>query len=182
MIVSLQVGAQPLGMRLPGRRTLCRRSAMDDWLVLGTVPAVTEEQVSETGHQAVFAGLIQNEDGEPVETTFLGDEAFYVIPDGDFRRHVEASGVDNEVLRILREQMEGMQDQVVDGVLKYLGKEDLFTKTSIDMALKNFDQAFRLADPEQWKPWLGMLGFRVIVNVHGEVVRIESPEQEIDDM
>jgi hypothetical protein len=28
---------------------------------------------------------------------------------------------------------------------------------------------------------LGMMGFLVIVNVHGEVVRIESPEQEIDE-
>jgi hypothetical protein len=137
--------------------------------------------VNETNRQAIFAGLIQNEDGESVDVTQLGDEAFYVIPDGDFRRHVEAAVVDDEVLRLLREQMDGMQDQVVDGVLKFLGKEDLFTKASIDMALKNFDQAFRVADPEQWKPWLGALGFRVIVNVHGEVVRVESPEQEIDD-
>jgi hypothetical protein len=139
-------------------------------------------QVSEPKHQAIFAGLIQNEDEQPVDVTYLGDEAFYVIPDGDFMRHVEAAAVDDEVLRLLREQMEGMQDQVVEGVLKFLGKEDLFTKTSIDMALKNFDQAFRMADPEQWKPWLGMMGFRVIVNVHGEVVRVESPEQEIDDL
>jgi PHD/YefM family antitoxin component YafN of YafNO toxin-antitoxin module len=137
--------------------------------------------VTESGRQAIFAGLVQNEEGEPVDVTQVGDEAFYVIPDGDFRRHVEAAKVDDEVLRLLREQMAGMQDQVVDGVLKYLGKEDLFTKASIDMALKNFDQVFRLADPEQWKPWLGMMGFRVIVNVHGEVVRVESPEQQIDE-
>ena len=137
--------------------------------------------MAEPGRKAIFAGLIQNEQEEPVDVAYLGDEAFYVIPDGTFRRHVEAARVDDEVLRLLREQMEGMQDQVVDGVLKYLGKEDLFTKASIDMALKNFDQAFRLADPEQWKPWLGMMGFRVIVNVHGEVVRVESPEQEIDE-
>jgi hypothetical protein len=138
-------------------------------------------KVTEPGRQAIFAGLIQNEAGEPVDVTYLGDEAFYVIPDGDFRRHVEASRVDDEVLRLLHEQMEGMEDQVIDGVLKFLGKEDLFTKASIDMALKNFDQAFRMADPEQWKPWLGMMGFRVIVNVHGEVVRVESPQQEIDE-
>jgi hypothetical protein len=75
-----------------------------------------------------------------------------------------------------------MQDVAVESVLRLLGKEDLFTKASIDMAIKNFDQAFRLADPEQWKPWLGMMGFRVIVNVHGEVTRIESPQQEIDDL
>ena len=132
--------------------------------------------------QAIFAGLISNEDGQPVDVTYIGGEAFYVIPDGDFKRHVEAATVDDEVIGTLREQMDSMQDQIVDGVLKYLGKEDLFTKTSIDMALKNFDQAFRMADPEQWKPWLGMMGFRVVVNVHGQVVRVESPEQEIDDL
>jgi GGDEF domain-containing protein len=137
--------------------------------------------LSEPERQAVFAGLIQNEAGEPVEVAYVGGDAFYVIPDGDFRRHVEAIQVDEEVLRRLREQFEGIEDQIAAGVMTFLGKEDLFTKASIDMALKNFDQAFRRADPEQWKPWLGMMGFLVIVNVHGEVVRIESPEQEIDD-
>ena len=137
--------------------------------------------MSQPERQAVFAGLIQNEAGEPVEVAYVGGDAFYVIPDGDFRRHVEAIQVDEEVLRRLREQFEGIEDQIAAGVMTFLGKEDLFTKASIDMALKNFDQAFRRADPEQWKPWLGMMGFLVIVNVHGEVVRIESPEQEIDD-
>ena len=137
--------------------------------------------MAEPERQAVFAGLIQNEAGEPVEVAYVGGEAFYVIPDGDFRRHVEAIVVDEEVLRTLREQFEGIEDQIAAGVMQFLGKEDLFTKASIDMALKNFDQAFRRADPEQWKPWLGMMGFLVVVNVHGEVVRIESPEQEIDE-
>jgi len=137
--------------------------------------------LSERERQAVFAGLIQNEAGEPVEVAYVGGEAFYAIPDGDFRRHVEANKVDEEVLRRLREQFEGIEDQIAAGVMQFLGKEDLFTKASIDMALKNFDQAFRRADPEQWKPWLGMMGFLVVVDVHGEVVRIESPEQEIDD-
>lgn len=137
--------------------------------------------MSEPQRQAIFAGLISNEEDQPVDVAYLGDEVFYVIPDGDFRRHVEASQVDEEVLRQLHEQMDGMHDQVIEGVLQYLGRDDLFTKASIDMALKNFDQTFRTADPEQWKPWLGMMGFRIIVNVHGEVVRIDSPQQEIDE-
>jgi len=137
--------------------------------------------LTEPERQAVFGGLIQNEEGEPVDVAYIGGEAFYVIPDGEFRRHVEAAEVDDQVLRMLRDQFEGMEDQIAQGVMQFLGKEDLFTKASIDMALKNFDQAFRRADPEQWKPWLGMMGFRIIVDVHGEVVRIESPEQEIDE-
>jgi hypothetical protein len=132
--------------------------------------------------QALFAGLISNEDGDPVEVAYLGGEAFYVIPDGDFRRHVEAVGVDNAVLAILREQISGAQDLLVEQVLGFLGKDDLFTKVSIDMALKNFEQGFRQADPEQWKPWLGMMGFRVVVNRHGEVVQVEMPEQPTDEI
>jgi hypothetical protein len=135
---------------------------------------------SERG-RALFAGLISNEEDEPVEVTYLGKEAFYVIPDGDFRRHVEAAAVDDAVLAQLHEQISGQQDLVTQGVLEFLGKDDLFTKASIDLALKNFEQGFRQADPEQWRPMLGMLGFRVIVNVHGEVVRVDYPTQEIDD-
>ncbi len=131
--------------------------------------------------EPIFAGLISNQAGESVEVAFLGDEPFYVIPDGGFRRHVEAAQIDDAVIAMLRQQIEGMEDLVVDGVLKFLGKEDLFTKASIDMALKNFDQGFRETDPGQWKPWLGMLGFRIVVNVHGDVVEIISPQQEIDD-
>ena len=132
--------------------------------------------------QALFAGLISNEEDEPVEVAYVGDEAFYVVPDGDFRRHVEAASVDDAVLDQLREQITSQQDLVTQGVLDFLGKDDLFTKASIDLALKNFEQGFRQADPEQWRPMLGMLGFRVIVNVHGEVVRVEYPTQEIDDL
>ena len=88
---------------------------------------------------AIFAGLISNEQGEPVDTKYLGDEPFYVIPDGDFRRHVEAEKVDDAVIALLREQIDGMEDVVVDGVLKFLGKEDLFTKASIDMVLRLTD-------------------------------------------
>jgi hypothetical protein len=131
--------------------------------------------------QALFAGLISNEQDEPVEVAYVGNEAFYVIPDGDFKRHVEAAAVDDVVLSRLHEQIAGQQDLVTQGVLEFLGKDDLFTKASIDLALKNFEQGFRQADPEQWRPMLGMLGFRVIVNVHGEVVRVDYPSQEIDD-
>ncbi len=137
--------------------------------------------MTESGpYKPIFAGLISNEEGQPVELKYLGDEPFYVIPDGDFMRHVEAAHIDNQVIAILREQIEDMQDIVTEGVMKLLGQDDLFTKASIDMALKNFEQGFRQTDPEQWKPWLGMMGFRIIVNVHGDVVEVVSPQQTID--
>jgi hypothetical protein len=160
---------------------MCIISVKPDVLVLD--PEGQEAQMVETEKKpAIFAGLISNEQGEPVDTKYLGDEPFYVIPDGDFRRHVEAEKVDDAIIALLREQIDGMEDIVVDGVLKFLGKEDLFTKASIDMALKNFEQGFRSADPEQWKPWLGMMGFKIVIDIHGQVVEVISPQQEIDDI
>jgi hypothetical protein len=132
--------------------------------------------------QALFGGLISNEAGEPVEVTSIGGEAFYAIPDGGFKRHVEASVVDDAVLAQIKAQIDGAQDLIIEGVLDFIGKDDLFTKASIDLALQNFEEGFRSADPEQWKPWLGALGLKVIVNVHGEVVEVEYPAQEIDDI
>ena len=131
--------------------------------------------------QALFGGLISNEAGEAVEVTTLGGEAFYVIPDEGFRRHVEAVAVDDAVLAQIKEQIDGSQDLIIEGVLDFIGQDDLFTKASVDLALKNFEEGFRSADPEQWKPWLGALGLKVIVNVHGEVVQIDYPTQEIED-
>jgi hypothetical protein len=131
--------------------------------------------------QALFGGLISNEAGEPVEVTNIGDEAFYVIPDEGFYRHVEAVRVDDAVLAQIKEQIDGAQDLIIEGVLDFIGKDDLFTKASVDLALQNFEEGFRSADPDQWKPWLGALGLKVIVNVHGEVVQIEYPTQEIQD-
>ena len=130
--------------------------------------------------QALFGGLISNEAGEPVEVTMIGGEAFYVIPDQGFRRHVEAAAVDDAVLAQLKEQIDGAQDLIIEGVLDFIGQDDLFTKASVDLALRNFEEGFRSADPEQWKPWLGALGLKVIVNVHGEIVQIDYPAQEID--
>ena len=130
--------------------------------------------------QALFGGLISNEAGEPVEVTTIGDEAFYVIPDGGFYRHVEAATVDDAVLSQIKEQIDGAQDLIIEGVLDFIGQDDLFTKASVDLALQNFEEGFRSADPEQWKPWLGALGLKVIVNVHGEVTQIDYPTQELE--
>jgi hypothetical protein len=131
--------------------------------------------------QALFGGLISNQVGEPVEVTTIGGEAFYVIPDEGFRRHVEAAVVDDAVLAQLKEQIDGAQDLIIEGVLDFIGQDDLFTKASVDLALQNFEEGFRSADPEQWKPWLGALGLKVIVNVHGEVIQIDYPAQELED-
>jgi len=126
---------------------------------------------------ALFAGLIQDESGNPVEAVMVGDVPNYVVEDAGFRRHVEAEAVDRQVIGMLREQFMAHRDIATEAMLQMLGKDDLFTKAMIDASIKNMDQVLNQGLPDGARAWLGMLGFRVIVNTHGQVVRLDMPEQ-----
>ncbi len=43
--------------------------------------------------QPLFAGLVADELGNPVETAFIGSEPCYVVNDDGFRRHIPAGHV-----------------------------------------------------------------------------------------
>lgn len=126
---------------------------------------------------ALFAGLVQDEDGHPVEVTTVGDIPYYVVDDAGFRRHVEAEAVDRRVLEMLREQFMAHREMATEAMLQMLGKDDLFTKAMIDASLKNMEQILDVGLPDGARAWLGMLGFRVIIDLHGEVIGLEMPEQ-----
>ncbi len=134
-----------------------------------------------TERQALFAGLIYNQAGEPVQLVYIGGVAHYAIPDEGFLRHIEAHEIDDVVIAHLKEQITSMQDEVVKGMLEMLGKRDLFTKAAIDASIRNLEQGIRQSDHDQWSPWLKLFGFRVIVNVHGEVVEIIYPTSPEED-
>ena len=129
--------------------------------------------------RALFEGLISDPDGKPVEVGFVGGQAQYVVDDGGFHFHVPAEGVDRQVLGMLREQILANQDAVTQGAMQMLGKDDLFTKAMIDTSLKNMDEHFtRLIEsglPAEARAYLGMLGFRIVLNYHGEIVGIAQP-------
>jgi hypothetical protein len=126
---------------------------------------------------ALFAGLVQDEAGNPVEVVTVGDVPHYVIDDAGFRRHVESELVDRQVIEMLREQFMAHREIATEAMLQMLGKDDLFTKAMIDASIKNMDQVIERGLPDGAQAWLGMLGFRVIVNTHGEVLRLDMPEQ-----
>jgi len=134
-----------------------------------------------TGRSALFAGLVQDEYGNPVEAVMVGNVPNYVIDDAGFHRHVEASVVDLTVIEMLREQFLAHREIATDAMLEMLGKDDLFTKAMIDASIKNMDQVLDAGLPDGARAWLGMLGFRVILDAHGEVVRLDMPEQELDE-
>jgi len=66
-----------------------------------------------------------------------------------------------------------------------LGQEDIFSKALIESQLKNIDQQFealmQTGIPEEMRAYLGMTGFRVVINYHGEVLRLDQPGAASDD-
>jgi hypothetical protein len=128
--------------------------------------------------QALFRGLVFNEEDQPTEVTYVGGEPSYVILDGDFRRHIESEHVDRQVLGWLQEQVMANREMMTEGMMAMMGQDDLFTKAMIDSSIKNMDQLIDQGLPDDARTWLGMFGFRVIVDVHGQVTRIDLPAQE----
>jgi hypothetical protein len=129
------------------------------------------------GRTALFAGLIRDEDDRPVEDVMVGGVPYYVIEEDGFRRHVESETVDRRVIEMLREEFMSHREIATEAMLEMLGKDDLFTKAMIDASIKHMDQVIEQGLPEGARAWLGMLGFRVVIDRHGEVLRLDMPEQ-----
>ena len=75
--------------------------------------------------------------------------------------------------------MKGSEDLLSEQAAKMLGQEDVFTVAAIQQQLKNmdkqFDQLLQAGLPEDMRAYLGMMGFKIIINMHGEVLRVEQP-------
>jgi hypothetical protein len=124
--------------------------------------------------RAVFEGLVYDEAGRPLEVTYLGDEPHYVIDDAGFRRHVAAAHIDRQILDAMQSQIDENKDLIEEGMLRMIGRDDLFTKAAIDSSLGRIDQLLTQGLPVEARQWLGMMGFRVVVDVHGDVVSIQG--------
>jgi hypothetical protein len=128
--------------------------------------------------QALFAGLVYDEAGRVLETAVIGNEAHYVMDDAGFMRHITAEDVDRQVLAFFLQQLHENQEMAVDQALKFMGKDDLMTKAAVDASLRNINMDDIIAQgiPLQAREMLGMMGFRVTINFHGELVGIEQPQ------
>lgn len=129
--------------------------------------------------QPLFAGLVVDENGNVAETAVVGGEPFYVVDDAGFRRHVPSEQVDRTVLSEIAGMMKGSEEFLSEQTAKMIGQEDIFTKAMLKNQLENidkqFDQLFQTGIPEDMRLYLGMVGFRVVINIHGEIVRIDQP-------
>lgn len=128
---------------------------------------------------AIFKGLISDENGQPVETAMIGEEACYVVDDAGFKRHIPSESVDKQVLEYMRKQIEGNEEAIGEQTAKMLGQEDLFTHAMLINQLRNmgtqFDQLLQTGIPEEARAYLGMMGFNIQINMHGDVINISQP-------
>jgi hypothetical protein len=131
--------------------------------------------------QPIFAGLVVDEADRPAGTAYVGEEPCYVVDDGGFKRHIPSEQVDRQVLEMMREQISGNEGLLSEQAAKMLGTDDIFSKAMLENQLKNIEQQFdnllKMGIPEESRAFMGMSGFKVVINVHGEVVRLDQPSQ-----
>ncbi len=129
--------------------------------------------------EPLFKGLIFDENDQPVEVALVGDEPCYVVNDAGFHRHIPSESVDRQVLSMMGKMIEGHEDELANQTAKMLGQDDIFSKALIENQFKNMDQQFdavlKTGIPEEGRAYMGMMGFRVKINVHGEVLEVNQP-------
>jgi hypothetical protein len=127
----------------------------------------------------LFEGLVFDEFDRPVQVAYVGQEPCYVIDDAGFRRHVRSEPVDRQVLGQIASMIRGSEDELSAQTAKMLGADDPFSRAMIGNQLKNIDQQFdalfEMGFPEEMRAYLGMTGFKVVIDVHGQVLDFEPP-------
>jgi hypothetical protein len=128
---------------------------------------------------ALFEGLVFDENDQPVEIAYIGAEPCYVVDDDGFRRHISTEQVDRQVLEKMREMIQGHEDLLAEQAAKMLGQDDIFSRAMIETQLKDiekqFDAVLDTGIPESGRAYMGMMGFRITINLHGDVINIEQP-------
>ena len=129
--------------------------------------------------QAFFAGLIYDEKDNLIETVNVGSDAFYVVDDDGFKRHIDSREVDERIVRVFTDQINGNEEYLANAAAQMTGKTDLFSMAMFKSQLKNIDQEidsmFRQGPPAGLAEMLGMSGFKVTIDFHGNIVNINMP-------
>lgn len=129
--------------------------------------------------KALFTGLVFDEYDNVLETTNVGQDACYIIDDAGFKRHILAQKIDRQVLEHMRNMMKGHEDIISEQAAKMFDMNDIFSRAILKEKLKNIDQEFdkilEVGLSEENRTFMGMMGFKIIINFHGEVVKISQP-------
>jgi hypothetical protein len=129
--------------------------------------------------KAVFEGLVVDEFERPVPVVYVGEDPCYVVDDDGFLRHIPAEHVDRQVINQMAEMIEGNEHMLAEMAAKQLGQDDIFSQAIIEAQLKEadsyLDKLMQMGIPEEARAYMGMMGFRIRINVHGEVLEVEQP-------
>jgi hypothetical protein len=127
----------------------------------------------------MFSGLIVDEFDNPVDSVFVGEEAMYVVDDAGFRRHIPAEQIDRAVLEVMTSMIEGHEDELSKQAATMLGQDDLFSQAILENQLLNIDKQIdnmlENGIPEEGRAYMGMMGFKIRVNLHGELIEVIQP-------
>ena len=133
----------------------------------------------------LFAGLVIDENEKIVESASIGNEPAYVVDDDGFKRHIPSEQIDKAVLKHLADMMKGSEELLSKETAKMMGQDDPFSQAMIQNQLKNIESHFEVilktGLPEDMRAYLGMMGFKVVINYHGEVIRVEQPGMSSDE-
>ncbi len=129
--------------------------------------------------EPLFAGLVVDEYDNAVDVAYVGEEPCYVVDDQGFRRHIPSEQVDRQVLQFMAEMVEGHEDLLSEQAAKMLGQEDIFSRAALENQFKNiekqFEQVLETGIPEEGRAFMGMSGFKVRINLHGDVLEVAQP-------
>lgn len=125
---------------------------------------------------AMFDGLVVDEQGRNTEVSWVGDDACYVIDDAGFRRHIDAEQVDRQVLQFFKSQVDEHRDIAVRSMLQMLGRDDIFAKTEVEYQIDQMEEAVGQPMPLQAREMLRSLGFKIVIDDRGDLVDVELPE------
>ena len=135
-------------------------------------------------NKAVFAGLVFDDVDRQLDTTYVGQEACYVIDDDGFHRHISAEKIDRQVVDVMRNQVEDNKEMIAEQTINMIGNVDLFTHAIIQNQLENLDDQFdhlmQHGIPEDGRVYLGMAVAEPRAVPHGNVIRIEQPTAPVD--
>jgi hypothetical protein len=135
--------------------------------------------------QPLFSGLVYDQEDQPVEIAYVGQDPCYVVDDAGFKRHIPSDQVDCQVLTLLKEQIEGHEEIISEQAAKMSGQDDIFSRAILIEQLKNIDKQFgqmlEEGIPEESRAYMGMTGFKIVINHHGDVVDVLQPGMVLDD-
>lgn len=131
---------------------------------------------------AIFEGLVFDEEGNSVETRVIGKESFYVVNDDGFLRHIPSVDVDRQIYDILKKQFEDNKDVIIEQTAKLLGQDDPFSQAVLANQFDNLDEQFAMLQkvgiPENDRMYMGMTGFRAVIDMHGSLIELQQPSRE----